>query len=298
MFQKLVAVEPVNLDEAARLRLREYAQQVTFYPDLPGDDDEMARRIGDADGVLISYTSQLRGEVLRRCPALRYVGMCCSLYAPESANVDIRTAEELGIAVTGVRDYGDEGVVEYAVSELVRLLHGFGGLRWRESPLELTGQQVGILGLGKVGGMVADGLRFFGAEISYYSRSEKAWAAEKGYTYRPLEQLLAHCDILVTCLTKNVVLLHEAEFARLGDGKILMNTSIGPSYDLPALRGWLARPGNFYLCDTALALGDPALAELPNVLTPLQSAGSSAQSVARLSRKVLENLAGYLAGAR
>jgi phosphoglycerate dehydrogenase-like enzyme len=258
----------------------------------------MLRRIGDADAVLVSYTSQVGGAVLRRCPSLRYIGMCCSLYAPESANVDIRTADELGITVTGVRDYGDEGVVEYAVSELVRLLHGFGGKRWKDASLELTGQQVGILGLGKVGGMVADGLRFFGAEISYYSRTEKPEASQKGYTYRPLEQLLAHCDILITCLTKNVVLLHEAQFARMGDGKILMNTSIGPSYDLPALRAWLSRPGNYYLCDTAMALGDESLTQLPNVLTPLQSAGTSAQAVVRLSRKVLENIERFQTGSR
>ena len=59
--------------------------------------------------------------------------------SPESANVDIRYANERGITVTGIRDYGDEGVVEYVVSELVRCLHGFGQETWEDLPREITG---------------------------------------------------------------------------------------------------------------------------------------------------------------
>mgnify|MGYP000488419496 FL=1 len=74
-------------------------------------------RIGDADAVLLSYTSQINRYILERCPNVRYIGMCCSLYSPESANVDICYANERGITVTGIRDYGDEGVIEYVVSD-------------------------------------------------------------------------------------------------------------------------------------------------------------------------------------
>ena len=41
---------------------------------------------------------------------------------------------ERGITVTGIRDYGDEGVIEYVVSELVRCLHGFGQKPWKGFP--------------------------------------------------------------------------------------------------------------------------------------------------------------------
>ena len=73
--------------------------------------------------------------------------------------------------MTGIRDYGDEGVVEYVVSELVRCLHGFGQESWEQLPREITGLKVGIVGLGKSGGMIADALKFFGADISYYALS-------------------------------------------------------------------------------------------------------------------------------
>ena len=115
-FKKLVALEPLNLTGRAEESLKTYADEVVVYDSIPGSDQEMIRRIGEADAVLLSYTSYLGKEVINSAPALKYIGMCCSLYSPESANVDIRAAGKLGIEVTGIRDYGDEGVAEYVVS--------------------------------------------------------------------------------------------------------------------------------------------------------------------------------------
>jgi len=49
--------------------------------------------------------------------------MCCSLYDEDSANVDIKIAKLNNIEVRGVRDYGDEGLIEFIISELIRLLN-------------------------------------------------------------------------------------------------------------------------------------------------------------------------------
>ena len=138
MFEKLVAIEPVSLVPQAEKELLLYARQVKLYEDIPADDEEIVRRIGDADAVLVSYTSQIRRPVIERCPNIRYIGMCCSLYSEESANVDIACARERGIVVKGIRDYGDRGVVEFAVSELVRFLHGFDRPMLYEMPTEIT----------------------------------------------------------------------------------------------------------------------------------------------------------------
>ena len=92
MFHKLVAIEPVSLIPSAEQELHQYAEEVTLYRDIPADDDEIARRIGDADAVLLSYTSRMGKNVIERCPNIRYIGMCCSLYSEESANVDIAYA--------------------------------------------------------------------------------------------------------------------------------------------------------------------------------------------------------------
>ena len=294
-FKKLVAIEPVSLIPSAEKELYTLADEVVLYNDMPATDEEIAVRVGDADAVLLSYTSRLERVAMEKCPNIRYVGMCCSLYTPESANVDIRYAESRGITVTGIRDYGDEGVVEYVVSELVRLLHGFDEEPWEGMPREITGLKVGVVGLGKSGGMIADAMRFFGAEVSYFARSEKAWAAEKGYRFLPLKEVLATSDVVFCCLNKNTVLLHEAEFEALGKGKVLFNTGLSPAWDEAPMVSWLeSDPKNRLYCDTLGALGGEKWMSHPQVRTVNVSTGRTKQAFDRLSEKVLNNIKAYL----
>ncbi len=292
MFAKLVAIEPISLVPAAEKALYKYAREVVIYDDIPTDDDEIARRIGDADAVLLSYTSRLEKNVLMQCRNVKYIGMCCSLYSPESANVDIRYAASRGITVTGIRDYGDEGVVEYVVSELVRRLHGFGCDPWERIPCEITGLKVGIVGLGKSGGMIADAMRFFGADIAYFARSEKDWAREKGYKFMPLNDLLADSEVIFCCLNKNTVLLHSEQFAVMGNHKILFNTGLSPAWDEAPMLEWLSGD-NLCYCDTVGALGGEHLLTHSHVHCMQVSTGRTRQAFDRLSEKVLKNLSEY-----
>lgn len=292
MFNKLVAIEPVSLIPSAEKKLQDFAKEVVMYDDIPSGDEEVAARIGDADAVLLSYTSRIERAALEKCPNVRYIGMCCSLYSPESANVDIRYANERGIVVTGIRDYGDEGVVEYVISELVRCLHGFGQEVWDEMPREITGLKVGIVGLGKSGGMIADALKFFGADVAYFARSEKEEARRKGYRFLPLGELLAQSEVVCCCLNKNTVLLHEAEFEQLGNKKILFNTGLSPAWDEIPFVKWL-EGDNLCFCDTAGALGSAQLLSNPHVRCMQVSTGRTRQAFDRLSEKVLANLSEY-----
>lgn len=292
-FKKLVAIEPVSLIPSAEKKLYELAETVVMYDDIPADDREIAERVSDADAVLLSYTSRLEKAALELCPEVKYIGMCCSLYSPESANVDIRYAESRGITVTGIRDYGDEGVVEYVVSELVRLLHGFGQEAWDGMSREITGLKVGVVGLGKSGGMIADAMKFFGAEISYFARSEKEWASAKGYRFLPLKELLKESEVVFCCLNKNTVLLHEEEFEALGDRKILFNTGLSPAWDEKPFLEWLEK-SNLCFCDTAGALGGAHLMQHPKVRCMNVSTGRTRQAFDRLSEKVLANIERYL----
>ena len=293
MFKKLVAIEPVSLVPAAEKKLNEYAEEVVIYDDIPATDEEIAKRIGNADAVLLSYTSRLEKPALEKCPDVKYIGMCCSLYSPESANVDIRYAGQRGITVTGIRDYGDEGVVEYVVSELVRLMHGFGQEPWDGMAREITGLKVGVVGLGKSGGMIADAMKFFGADISYFARSEKEWAKEKGYRFCPLKSLLKESEVIFCCLNKNTVLLHEDEFNALGNRKILFNTGLSPAWDEAPMLKWL-KGDNLLYCDTVGALGGEHLMGHPKVRCMNVSTGRTSQAFDRLSEKVLANIDTYL----
>ena len=291
-FKKLVAIEPVSLVDWAQEKLKDYAEEIVLHPDIPDDNEEILGRIGDADAVLLSYTSRLEAEVIQKVPNVRYIGMCCSLYSEESANVDIACARSRGITVTGIRDYGDRGVVEYVLYQLVRILHGYDYPLWKEEPLEITGLKAGIVGLGVSGSMIADALHFMGAEVSYYARSRKPEREAAGICYKPLHQLLKESQVVFTCLNKNVILLHEEEFKALGTGKILFNTSIGPAADMDALGRWLSDPANIFCCDTRGALGPIAdqVWNQENVVCVDASAGRTAQAFQLLSRKVLENM--------
>lgn len=294
MFQKLAIIEPVSLVSWGEEELFRYARQIIQYEDIPADNDQILGRIGDADAVLLSYTSRLEASVMEQCPNLKYVGMCCSLYSKESANVDIAYAEEHGITVTGIRDYGDQGVVEYVLWELTGHLHGFCRPLWKELPIELTGLKAGMVGMGVSGAMIARALQTLGAKVSYFCRGPKPSLEEQGMVFTPLHQLLRDSQVVFCCLNKNVLLLDGPAFEALGSGKILFNTSIGPAWTAPDVTAWLQEPSNRLCTDTLGALGDPKLAELPNVFCVNTSAGRTAQAFELLSRKVLDNIKNYL----
>ncbi|MGG5372718.1 NAD(P)-dependent oxidoreductase [Enterococcus sp. AZ196] len=292
-FKKMVAIEPTKLLPEWDEKLKELADEAVFYEDIPSESAEIIERIGDADCVMLSFTSFIDKEVLDACPNIRYIGICASLYAPENANVDILHAEKKGIVVTGVRDYGDEGVKEYAISELVRLLQGRGPAMWKDEPMELTGVKVGIVGMGTVGSLLARTMNFFGMDVHYYSRTRKPEIEkELGMNYLPFDELLSKVDILITCLNKNVVLLNEAAFQTFGNGKILMNVSIAPSHEVSALKHWLAQSGNYAFSDTEAGLGEEVIG-LPNVFAGKTNAGLTSMAKVRLAQKVIENIENF-----
>ena len=194
-----------------------------------------------------------------------------------------------------MRDYGDIGVGEYVISQLTDLLHGFHGKRWGDRPLELTGIPVGIIGMGATGQVVARALRFFGADVTYYSRSHKPEIEAEGIAYLPLDELLQKNICVCTCLNKFVTLLHQEEFEKFGNHKILFNTGLTPACDLDALRTWLSHGDNYYFCDSLMALGDESLKEVENVSCYGGYSGGSYQAIERLTEKSLANLDQFLA---
>ncbi len=296
MFRKIVSIEDVLLSKEAEKELEKYAGEVVLHYDRLGSDEEIISRIGDADCVLVSFKTRISRHVIESCPAIRYIGMCCTLYDRNSCNVDIAAAEEKGITVYGVRDYGDEGVVEYVISEAVRFLHGFGDRQWRPKKYELGGMKVGIIGLGTTGRMCADAFRFFGSDVHYFSRTRKPEAEQAGIGYLALHDLLRECDIILTTLPRNTYLLQKEEFDILGNGKILMNTSIGATFDINAMKEWLSgNPDSAYFCDgTGMGTLKDELAAFNNVFYTRAVAGMSAQSTARLSSKAIANIRKFL----
>ena len=291
-FRKLVEAGPIGLQPWAEEKLSEYASEIIRFDTLPESEEELIDRIGDADAVLVRTLPLVPASVLSACKELRYVGMCCSLYSKESANVDIAYAEKHGITVYGIRDYGDKGVTEFVVYALVRILHGYDWPMWRKRPKEITGLKIGFVGFGTSGQMTARLLKAMGAEISYYARSAKEDCEKEGMHFMPLDTLLEQSEIVITCLNKGVILLHGEEFRKLGSGKIMINTSIGPASDMPALKKWILDERNIFVSDTAGGVGSiyDEVKGLKNVLCPDVSAGMTEEAYDLMSRKVLDNI--------
>ena len=296
LFNKLVIIEKINVLPEHIEKLNNIAKEVIYYQDLPSNDQEIIERIDDADAVLLSYTSSISKHVLESCKNIKYIGMCCSLYSKESANVDIETAEKLGITVKGVRDYGDEGVAEYIICELVRFLQGYNGYKWDNVGHEITNLKCGVIGLGTSGTLIAKTLKFFKAEVSYYSRTRKEHLEqEHGFIYKDLNTLCKESEAIFLALNKNVFLLQKEQFDLMNGKKILFNTSIGPGFDVDALSDWLQDKNHFFFGDTLATIGNDYLWDLDNTFTINRSSGGQTyQAFVRLGEKVLKNINEYL----
>ncbi|MHA6280124.1 NAD(P)-dependent oxidoreductase [Salinimicrobium sp. CAU 1759] len=294
-FQKIVCVDYTKLESWALEELQGLSEEeINVYGDVPGTEEETVKRIGDADAIIVSWKTPISENIVKQCQNLKYIGMACSLYDDASANVAVNYARSKGITVTGIKDYGDPGVAEFIISELVRLFHGLGDYQWREMPVELTEKKIGIIGLGVTGQLLAKCLRPFGADLYYYSRTRKR-DLEEQITFLPLKELLETVDVISLHLPRNTMILKAAEFDLFGTGKILINTSLGLPFEEEAFQSWIKRAGNFAIFDGD---GKKELSKetekLPRVISAGKSAGWAVETQRRLSEKVLQNIKDFL----
>lgn len=297
MFEKLVIIEPINVLPNHIKKLHEFAKEVIYFNNsLPKNDEEIISRIQNADCVLVSYTTSISANVLEHCKNIKYIGMCCSLYSEESANVDIKKAKELGIVVKGVRDYGDEGVAEYIIYQLVSFLQGYNGFYWDTVGHEITNLKCGVVGLGTSGTLIAKTLKFFKADVSYYSRTRKEHLEkELDIKYKDLNTLCKESEAIFLALNKNVLLLDKEHFNLMDGKRILFNTSIGPGFKVEALKEWLKNKNHYFFGDTLLTAEDSTIWDLENTFTINRSSGGKTyQAYQRLGDKVLENIKSFL----
>jgi len=301
-FKKIVAVDNTGLKVDAKEKLTKYAEEVVLYEDFPSNPLEIVSRINGktsnsspADAVLVSWNTPIDRSIIERCPSIRYIGMCCSLFDEKSANVDIKAAREKGIKVLGIYDYGDEGVIEFIFSELIRLFHGFGKQMWKDEPVELTGHKLGIIGLGTTGKMLADMALAFGMKIFYHNRSRKPDYEAKGVKYLQLPELLATVDVVSTHLPKHTIVLDHKEFEDLGRGKILINTSLEPTFKIEPFIQWIKAENNYAIFDKeAMGSQFERLKDIDGVIYSESVSGWTKQAKRRLSEKVIKNIETFL----
>lgn len=292
-FKKIVVVDETKMNTSALKELKNYADEVEVYHDEP-TEEEVKSRVEDAEAIIVSWRTEISEEIIDVAKDLKYIGMACSLYDDESANIAVNYAREKNIEVTGIFDYGDPGVIEFVISEVIQLLHGFCKHQWQEQPAELSGRKFGIIGLGTTGKKLVKVLEALNVEVFYFSRTRKLEFENDNIQYLELDELLKTCEIISIHLPKNTVILKEKEFNHFGDNKILVNTSLGLLFEEKSFKNWLKLSNNYAVFDAdATTSLSKKIKNQQNIISSEKSAGWSKETQERLSAKVLENVRNF-----
>jgi phosphoglycerate dehydrogenase-like enzyme len=298
-FKKITIIDNCGLTSPEIEKISMLSQEpISIFYDFPETETQIIERIGSSDCVLVSWRTRISADILKKATSLKFIAMCCSLYDENSANVDIAAARKLGIQVKGVKDYGDEGTIEFIFAQLIYLFKGLGKHQWKSEATELTNKSIGIIGLGTLGQMVAKTAMHFGMNVFYYNRSRKYEFEKQGVGYLPLSELLESCDVVTTHLPRNTILLTDQEFGIKKNNSILINTSLGLTFEKDAFLKWINNDKTSFAILDADGAGNygSEFYKYENIITTEQFAGFTLEAKKRLSEKALTNLINYLAG--
>ncbi|MEQ1875820.1 MAG: 2-hydroxyacid dehydrogenase [Bdellovibrionia bacterium] len=203
-----------------------------------------------ADGfkVVCSFVNdRLSKEVLAR---LKERGV--ELIALRSAgfnHVDIAEAKKLGIRVVRVPAYSPHAVGEHAVCLMLALnrkIHrAYGRVKEHNFSLDglvgfdFNGKTVGVVGTGKIGGVVAMIMHGFGCKILAYDVVPNEHLQQKaGAEYVSLEELFQRSDVIslhVPLTPETRHLVDERSLSLTKEGVMIINTGRGALIDTSAL---------------------------------------------------------------
>ena len=168
---------------------------------------------------------------------------------------------------------------------------------------QTTGKRLGIIGMGRVGQVMAQRGRGFDMEIHYYNRKRLAPDKEQGATYHEnVEDLLPHCDVLsLHCPTtpETTGMMNNARFDLLPDGAIFVNTARGALVDENALikalsSGKVAAAGlDVFQTEPG---GNPKLSKLENIFQQPHIGSATFDTRNAMGFRALDNLDAFFAG--
>ncbi|MBL4690015.1 MAG: D-glycerate dehydrogenase [Rhodospirillales bacterium] len=249
MSDKPVILVTRKLPDAVESRLvSDY--DVRLNPDdILFSKDDLIERARGVQGILPCHTEHFTADVIERLP--QEVKIIAN-FSVGVDHVDLAAAGKKGIVVTNTPDVLSDATAEIAILLMLgaarRAGEGEALVRtrsWKDwSPsfmvgVQVTGKRFGIVGMGRVGQVVADRARCFGMEIHYHNRSRLAPELEKGAVYHEtLDDLLPLCQILsLNCpnTPDTVGLMNADRISRLPDGAIVINTARGVVIDDDAL---------------------------------------------------------------
>ncbi|MCG9695635.1 phosphoglycerate dehydrogenase [Shewanella sp. Isolate11] len=206
-------------------------------------EEELLASIKDAHFVGLRSRTQLTESVLNHADKLVAVGCFCI----GTNQVDLATAEKLGIPVFNAPFSNTRSVAELVLGEIIMLFRGIpqrnaiahrgGWLKSAAGSFEARGKTLGLIGYGHIGTQLGILAETLGMRVVFYDIEDKL-PLGNAMQIHSLEQLLSQADVVSlhvpeTAQTKEM--LGRAELACLKPGGILINASRGTVVDIDAL---------------------------------------------------------------
>ncbi len=190
------------------------------------NDALLLERIKDADAIVVNK-NEITREIMLQCPNLKFICQAATGYN----NIDVKAAEELGIAVANVPAYSTDAVAQHTIALLLELTNHVGihhqaiqdgewvdapDFCFTKKPLSLlAGKSMGIIGYGAIGKKVGAICIALGMNLNIYSLDPKS-ALES-------EVISLHCPLN----DDTYQFVNKELINRMKDGVIIINTARG-----------------------------------------------------------------------
>ncbi len=209
------------------------------------DREKLLAAVPEADALLVRSATTVDAEVLDAAPKLKIVARA----GVGLDNVDVKTATERGVLVVNAPTSNIHSAAEHALALLLSAARQIpaadASLRehaWKRSSFsgtEIFGKTVGVVGLGRIGQLVAQRLAAFEAKIvAYDPYVSAARAAQLGIELLSLDDLLGRADFISVHLPKTpetAGLIDKEALAKTKPGVIIVNAARGGLVDEAAL---------------------------------------------------------------
>lgn len=311
--RKPVVVVGRKLPDSVEARFtRDYAPRFNAGDKLYSSDEIVALADG-AEAIVPCHTEHLPAAVIERLPdSIKIIANFSVGYD----HVDVAAAKARGIVVTNTPDVLSDATAEIAMllmlgaarraGEGERLVRTRAWKDWSPSFMvgtQVTGKRLGIVGMGRVGQVMAARARGFQMQVRYHNRRRVDPSLENGAAYvASLEELLGASDFLslhcpATPQTRG--LLNAETISQLPDGAIVVNTARGALVDDDALiaalkSGKLAAAGlDVFNNEPDI---DPRYRELDNTFLLPHIGSATRETRQAMGYRALDNLDAFFAG--
>ncbi len=273
------------------------------------DRSRLLPALAEADAVIVRSATTIDAEALAHAPRLRVVARA----GVGLDNVDVEAATKAGVMVVNAPSSNIVSAAEHAIALLLSLARhvpqavaALRAGRWERSAytgVELAGKVAGILGLGRIGVLVAERLAAFGMPvIAYDPYVAAARAAQIGVRLVSLHELLAQADFISVHLPRSaetLSLIGERELRLVKPDVRIINAARGGIVDEQALAAALA-DGRVAGAGLDVYAREPCtdspLLQLPNVVCTPHLGASTHEAQEKAGLQVARSLRLALAG--